>query len=58
MRIMAHNTNQIVKKFVSYNHVSNFKYISGRYVAVIVSRIEVIFECPDSSSGEGHCVLF
>ena len=56
MRIMVHNTNQIIKKFVSYNHVSNFKYISGRHVAVIVSRIEVIFECPDSSSGEGHCV--
>ena len=56
MQIMAHNTNQIIKKFVSYNHVSNFKYISGRHVAVIVSRIEVIFECPDSSSGEGHCV--
>lgn len=55
---MAHNTNQIIKKFVSYNHVSNFKYISGRHVAVIVSRIEVIFECPDSSSGElSPCLL-
>lgn len=55
---MAHNTNQIIKKFVSYNHVSNFKYISGRHVAIIVSRIEVIFECPDSSSGElSPCLL-